>query len=319
MKYKPIIIIPGNLDSVFFEIFFKSLKKKIKSPIILITNLNLLRSNMKKYKFKRKIELINLYNLKKKKLNNSSLNLINVDNYKILNTKNKLSHSNYIEKSFEIAFFLLKTKITNKFINGPINKDDFLKKKFLGITEYISNKFKTSKTAMLIYNKEISVCPLTTHLPLKLVAKKVSKKLIIEKTYLINNFFKKNFGFKPRIAVTGLNPHCESILKINEDKKIIAPVIASLKRKGFKIFGPFSADTIFITQNRKKYDVILGMYHDQVLAPLKTLKEYDAINITLGLPFYRVSPDHGPNKKMINKNSSNPLSLLRALEFLDKR
>ena len=319
MKYKPIIIVPGNPDSIFFEIFFKSLKKKFKSPNVLITKIEFLKSFMKRYKFKRKIKLINLYDLKKNNLNNKCFNLINVDNYKSSNTKYKLSNSSYIKKSFEIAFFLLKSKFTNKLINGPINKDDFLKKKFLGVTEYITNKFKGSKTAMLIYNKEISVCPLTTHLPLKLVAKKISKKKIIEKTYLINNFFKKNFGFKPKIAVTGLNPHCESILKINEDKKIITPAIENLKKKGFKIFGPFSADTIFIKQNRKKYDVILGMYHDQVLAPLKTLKEYDAINITLGLPFYRISPDHGPNKGMINKNSSNPLSLIRALEFLDKK
>ena len=126
-------------------------------------------------------------------------------------------------------------------------------------------------------------------------------------------------GFKPKIAVTGLNPHCESILKFNEDEKIIRPTIKSLKKKGYNIHGPFSADTIFLKQNRSRYNVILGMYHDQVLSPLKTLKEYDAINITLGLPFFRVSPDHGPNETMINKNLSNPLSLIRSLKFLDKQ
>jgi len=92
-----------------------------------------------------------------------------------------------------------------------------------------------------------------------------------------------------------------------------------LKKRGYKVNGPFSADTIFLKQNRNKYDVILGMYHDQVLSPMKTLKEYDAINITLGLPFLRISPDHGPNKKMINKNLSNPLSLTKAIKFLDTR
>ena len=127
----------------------------------------------------------------------------------------------------------------------------------------------------------------------------------------------KYLGFKPKIGVVGLNPHCESILKINEDKKIVLPAIKHLKTKGLKIEGPFPADTIFLKQNRKKYNVILGMYHDQVLSPIKTLKEYDAINITLGLPFLRVSPDHGPNKKMINKNLSNPLSLFNAINFLD--
>ena len=172
---------------------------------------------------------------------------------------------------------------------------------------------------MLIYNKDLSVCPITTHLPLKIVSNKISRKLIIEKTILIDNFFKKNFNKKPKIGVTGLNPHCESILKINEDKEIIYPTINFLKKKGYKINGPFAADTIFLKQNRVKYDVILGMYHDQVLGPIKTLKEYDAVNITLGLPFFRVSPDHGTNEKMVDKNLSNPLSLIRALDFLDKK
>ena len=86
----------------------------------------------------------------------------------------------------------------------------------------------------------------------------------------------------------------------------------------YKISGPYSADTIFLKDNRKKFDVIIGMYHDQVLTPIKTLFEYDAINITLGLPFIRVSPDHGPNEKMIGKNLSNPLSLIKSITFLDK-
>jgi 4-hydroxy-L-threonine phosphate dehydrogenase PdxA len=86
----------------------------------------------------------------------------------------------------------------------------------------------------------------------------------------------------------------------------------------YKISGPYSADTIFLKKNRKNFDVIIGMYHDQVLTPIKTIYEYDAINITLGLPFIRISPDHGPNEKMLGKNLSNPLSLIKAIEFLDK-
>ena len=92
-----------------------------------------------------------------------------------------------------------------------------------------------------------------------------------------------------------------------------------MKKNKFLVSGPLSADTIFLKQNRTKYDVILGMYHDQVLTPIKTLFEYDAINITLGLPFLRISPDHGPNEKMIGKNISSPLSLIRAISFLDKK
>ena len=312
MRNKPILIIPGDPNSVFFEIFFKSLKKtKIKDPLILISSKNLLNYEMRKLKFKKKIRLINLFDLKKK-LDNNSINLIDV---KLENKKTNL----YIKNSFDIAFNILKKNLSSKLINGPINKSTFLNKKFLGITEYIANKFKIKKNAMLIYNKNLSVCPLTTHLPLKLVSKKINQNLIKEKTELLDDFFRRNMGFKPKIAVTGLNPHCESILKFNEDKKIIKPAIISLKKRGFKINGPFPADTIFLKQNRKRYNIIMGMYHDQVLSPIKSLKEYDAINITLGLPFYRCSPDHGPNKKMKNKNLSNPQSLINAIKFLDKR
>ena len=140
----------------------------------------------------------------------------------------------------------------------------------------------------------------------------------LQVTITIIQFYKKKFGLKPRIAVLGLNPHCETVSRFDEDKKIILPAIKFLKKKNHRVSGPFSSDTIFLKQNRSRYDVIVGMYHDQVLTPLKTLFEYDAINITLGLPFIRISPDHGPNEHMLGKNKSNPLSLIRAISFLDK-
>ena len=317
MRNKPILIISGEPKSVFFEIFFKSLKKNtFKSPLILIASRKILSSEINRFGFKKKINSLDLNLLKKKELKNNHINLIDVD-YHSKNKPKKIN--NYIDECFNIAFKILKSGFTDKFINGPVDKSKFLNKRYLGVTEYISAKFKTDKTAMLIYNKQLSVCPATTHLPLKLVSKKITKKLIKDKVILIDNFYKKKIGRKVKIAITGLNPHCESILKFNEDEKIVKPAINFLRKRGYKVNGPFSADTIFLKQNRTKYDVILGMYHDQVLSPMKTLKEYDAINITLGLPFLRVSPDHGPNKKMINKNLSNPLSLTKAIKFLDTR
>ena len=213
---------------------------------------------------------------------------------------------------------LLKSGLTNKLINGPISKNSFLNKKFLGITEYLTKKTNSNNNAMLIYNKKLSVCPITTHLPLKLVVKDITKKKIIKKIILIDNFYKRYFGIKPKIAVLGLNPHCESIDKFNEDEKIIKPALKYLSKKKINISGPYPADTAFIKKNRANIDVIIGMYHDQVLTPIKTLFEYDAINITLGLPFIRISPDHGPNETMLGQNKSNPLSLIRAIEFFDK-
>ena len=321
MKNKPILIVSGEPKSIFLEIFFKSLKyKKFKSPLILICCVKELKSQMKFFNFKKNIRLLSIKDLKNKKLDNKKINIININLQKSLKTNiNNQFSKNYINKSFDTAFSLIKKKYTNKLLNGPINKKKFLNKKFLGITEYIAKKFSIKKIGMLIYNNKLSVCPLTTHLPLKLVTKNVTKKLVKEKIILIDNFYKRNLDFKPRIAVTGLNPHCESILKFNEDDKIIASSIKFLSKKRINVKGPFSADTIFLQNNRKKFDVILGMYHDQVLTPAKTLFEYDAINITMGLPFLRVSPDHGPNEQMFRKNKSNPLSLIKALNFLDQK
>ena len=319
MKNKPIIVIAGEPNSIFLEIFFKALRNKIyKSPIILICCKKILLEQMKRNKFKKKLNILKLNKLRKYNLNNNNLNLIDVECKKLNKGLNTKLTNQYIKNSFELAFKLIKNKFSKKLINGPINKKSFLNKKFLGITEFISNKYKSKKTAMLIYNKDLSVCPVTTHLPIKLVAKNITKKIIEEKINIIDAFFKKNLNYKPKIAVTGINPHCESILRFNEDDEIVAKAVIAQKKRGIYVSGPYSADTIFLKKNREKFNVILGMYHDQVLAPIKTLCEFDAINITMGLPFLRVTPDHGPNEKMLGKNISNPISVINALNFLDK-
>ena len=321
MVFKPIIVVAGEPNSIFSEIFLKSINyKKFKSPIILIASLDLIKLQMKKLKMNKKIRLVNFGNLKNCQLDNSKINLINV-NFSQKKPFDKISNKSneYIKKSFDVALKILNEKITNKFINGPVSKKFFLKKKYLGITEYLAHKTKVKNFAMLIYNKNLSVCPITTHLPIKKISKKINKSMIKQKIQLIDTFFKKYFKQKPKMAITGLNPHCETVDAFNEDEKIIEPAVKSLIKSNCRVSGPFAADTIFMKKNRKKYNVIIGMYHDQVLTPMKTLFEYDAINITLGLPFLRISPDHGPNEKMIGKNISNPSSLIKALNFLDTK
>ena len=319
MGYKPIIIVAGEPNSIFSEIFFKSFKyRKFKSPIVLIASHKLIQLQMKQLNINKKIRLINLSELKKNHINNKNINLIDV-NFSQKKPFEKISSKSnkYIHKSFDIALEIMNKKISDKMINGPVSKKFFLKKKYLGITEYLAHRTNTKNFAMLIYNKDLSVCPLTTHLPIKLVSKKINKNMIKEKIKLIDNFFRKYLKQKPHIAITGLNPHCESTDTFDEDEKIIKPAVKSLTRLNKRIFGPFAADTIFLKKNREKYKVVVGMYHDQVLSPIKTLFEYDAINITLGLPFIRISPDHGPNELMMGKNKSNPLSLIKSLAFLD--
>ena len=321
MNYKPILIVAGEPNSVFFEIFFKSIKKNnYKSPLIMIASKELLIKQMKILGFNFKINLIDEDYLNLEKLNNKKINIINV-NYSFKKPFEKISKksNNYIAESFELALRLTKKNEYLGLVNGPISKKSFLNGKSLGITEYLAEKTKRkNKIAMLIFNKKLSVSPITTHLAIKNVNKHVTKQKIYTHIKLINEFYKKNFKKKPKIAITGLNPHCESNFKDCEEDSIIIPVIKNLQAKKFKIEGPFPADTIFMQEHLKKFDVIVGMYHDQVLTPMKALFGFNAINITLGLPFVRISPDHGPNSSMLGKNLSDPKSLIEALKFLDK-
>jgi 4-hydroxythreonine-4-phosphate dehydrogenase len=318
MNYKPIIIVGGEPNSIFFEIFFKAIKKKVQSPIILIASEKLILKQAKILKNKINYSLINENDLIKKKDKLKKINLINVD-LKQNKAFDKISSKSneYISSCFEIALRLIKKDISNKLINGPISKKTFLKNRLNGITEYLAKKTNTKDFAMIIYNKKLSVCPMTTHLPIKYVSKRINKLELIKKVRLINKFWKTKFNKKVKIGITGLNPHCESIDNFNEDQSIISPAIKRLKKLKYNIQGPYAADTIFLKNNRRKFDLIIGMYHDQVLTPLKTLFEYDAINITIGLPFIRVSPDHGPNETMLGKNKSNYLSLYNSIKFLD--
>ncbi len=204
-------------------------------------------------------------------------------------------------------------------INGPISKKAFLNKKYPGVTEYISSKIKTSgKEVMLIYNEKTSVSPTTTHIPLDKVLRNLNSQKIVNQIKTINAFYKKYLKIKPRIGVCGINPHCETNSKISEEKKIILPAFKKLKYSNIFVKGPFPADTIFTKNNRDKFNVIIGMYHDQVLSPIKALHNFNAINITLGLPFLRITPDHGPNHQMIGKNKSDPTSLKKTFDFASK-
>ena len=210
-------------------------------------------------------------------------------------------------------------KLGYALINGPISKKHFFKGKHKGITEYLANRTnQKGNEVMLIYNKSLSVCPITTHIPLKNVSKRISSNEILKKITTINKFYKTNLKKIPKFAVTGLNPHCESSFINNEENKIIKPAIKRAQKKNLRVKGPFPADTLFTKNNIKKFDVVIGMYHDQVITPLKTLYNFNAINITLGLPFIRISPDHGTNNQMLGKKKSDPSSLKEALLFLKK-
>ena len=319
MNIKVVLIILGEPNSTFSEILLKyfcsTSFKKINKIITLVGNVELFQKQMKILNYNVKLNIISDINQSVKK----SINIINVD-YKFKRAFSKISENsnNYIEECFNLSLKLIKKGKADKLINGPVSKKHFLKKKFPGITEYIAEKTSSRNPVMLIYNNNLSVSPLTTHIPLKYVSKHVKKKKIINNILKIDKFYKSKLKIKPRIAILGLNPHCETIDNISEENNEIIPAIKYLLKKKINVNGPFSADTFFLAKNIKKYDVVVGMYHDQVLSPAKTLFKFNAINITLGLPFTKITPDHGPNQEMIGKNMSDASSIFYALDFLDR-
>ncbi len=318
---KNIIVVAGEPYSVFFELIFKSIKsKKIKKPFLLICSKKLLIAQMKKLKFNNKINTVHKNKIKNIKLLRNCINVLDVKfNFKKVFDKINHNSSKYIENCFSLGLDIVKNGKAKALINGPISKKHFLKKKYPGITEYVARKSgKKSHEVMLIYNNKLAVSPVTTHLPLQDVKKNITSIKIINNVTTINSFFINKLKKKPRFAITGLNPHCETVKIFSEEKRIILPAIKKLKKKNINISGPFPADTIFLKKNINKFDVVIGMYHDQVLTPIKTLYGFKAINVTLGLPFIRITPDHGPNNSMLGKNKSDPRSLIEAFKFLSR-
>ena len=198
MKFKPILIVAGEPNSIFFEIFLKVIKNNnFRSPLILIASKKILEKHIRHFKYNIRFKEIDF---KKgiKKIYPDTINLINIEynQNKIFENISKKSNA-YIKKSFDIALKILNKGITNKVINGPISKKTFLNKNFYGITEYLAQRTKSKNIAMIIYNKSLSVCPLTTHLPVKYIAKKITKQTIIDKVYIIDSFWRKYFNKKP--------------------------------------------------------------------------------------------------------------------------
>ena len=293
---KTILILPSDPHSINYEI--------IKKTLFFFKNKN----NKNNYLFVGDKNDLSNY-LGSKKLN---LNFVDV--------KKKLNTRNYLKNCFEKSFEILKNKKAHGIINLPLNKN-FLPKKYPGFTEYISNSFKTSgKESMLLYNESFSVCPNTTHIPLNSVSKELSKKIIKKNIYNIYNFYKNILGIKkPNIAIMGLNPHNGMDFKKRlEEDKIIRPSISEMQKKNIQVQGPLSPDSAFNEIQSKKINCLIGNYHDQVLPTFKYINKFKAINITLGLPFLRISPDHGPAQEIQGKNIANPDSFLYALNFFEK-
>ena len=292
---KTILILTSDPFSINYEIIKKSqkfFKKKLNNRYLFIGEQKDIGQNIQK-----KNKLINFLDVKRG-----------------INTKI------YLKNCFDLAFDLLRSKKAHGIINLPLNKR-FLPGNYPGFTECIADAFKKKgKETMLLYNQKFSVCPNTTHIRVKDVSKNLTKKKIITNIKNIDYFYRNTIGIKkPTIGVMGLNPHNGMDLKKKiEEKDTINPAIKKLIQDKIKVVGPLVPDVAFNMIDKKNINCLVGHYHDQVLPTFKYIHKFDAINITLGLPFLRISPDHGTASNLKNKNLANPESFIAALKFFEK-
>ena len=207
-------------------------------------------------------------------------------------------------------------------VTNPVAKNVLYRAGFAepGHTEFLARLAaeatgKTVTPVMMLWSSELAVVPVTIHLPLRDVVAALSTGLIVETGRIVAHDLSARFGVKrPRIAVAGLNPHAGEDGALGaEDRDIVAPAVARLKAEGIDALGPLPADTMFHERARATYDVAMCMYHDQALIPIKTLAFDHAVNVTLGLPFVRTSPDHGTAFDIAGTGKADPSSLVAAL------
>ena len=316
---KKIIIVIGDPISINSEIIFKSWKiidNSLRKKIIIIANFKLLQKQFQKLKYP--TNLIKIKNIHE----NAAPHLLKIIDVKLKFKNpfkiNKKSLTNFVTSSMNLAHELSLSKEVIGMINCPINKN-VLNLKNEGITEYLASKckIKNNSEVMLIKSNKLAVCPITTHIDVKDISKTLKGSLIINKIKTIHQWYKIYEKRIPKIGILGLNPHNAEFRKNSEEIKHIIPSIKKLRKLKINIKGPLVSDSLFI-EKYKNYDVIVGMYHDQVLIPIKTIYKYEAINVTLGLRYLRVSPDHGVASNIINKNKAYPKSLINCIKFVNK-
>jgi 4-hydroxythreonine-4-phosphate dehydrogenase len=208
-------------------------------------------------------------------------------------------------------------------VTNPIAKHVLYRAGFRhpGHTEYLAELAATSHSTpqpvMMLWSPALAVVPVTIHVSVREALQQLSSELIATTARIVVAGLKSHFGIaRPRLAVSGLNPHAGEDGSLGtEERTIVAPAIDILCKEGFDVRGPFPADTMFHEAARRTYDCAICMYHDQALIPIKTLAFEDAVNVTLGLPFIRTSPDHGTAFDIAGTGKANPASLIAALRL----
>lgn len=226
-------------------------------------------------------------------------------------------------QALEMAIGFARAGSAAALVTGPVSKTQLYAVGFThpGQTEFIAERCGVSKNnaVMMLAGPDLRVVPMTTHIPLASVASKLDGRLIRQRLRAAAKGLQRNFGIEnPRLAVAGFNPHAgESGNMGREEIDIFEPAIAQIRSEGFNVVGPLSADTMFHAEARSHYDAALCAYHDQALIPLKTLYFHDAVNITLGLPVVRTSPDHGTAFGIAGQNIAMPHSMIAAIKMAE--
>jgi 4-hydroxythreonine-4-phosphate dehydrogenase len=188
---------------------------------------------------------------------------------------------------------------------------------FPGHTEFLAHLTGARRAVMMLASDKLRVVPLTIHMPIADVPAAIDKQSVFDTGEILLTALRRDFGIlNPRLAVAGLNPHAgEDGVLGDEDLSVIAPAVAALKARGFAVKGPLSADTLFHEEARKTYDAALCMYHDQALIPIKTLSFWEGVNVTLGLPILRTSPDHGTALDIAGTGRADARSMIAAVRM----
>ncbi len=221
--------------------------------------------------------------------------------------------------AIETAASLAKRGIVDAIVTAPVNKAAIrlVDKKFIGHTEFLAAKAQARRFAMMFVSPRLNVTLATIHVPLKKVSGLLTQKSILEKILLTDEMLRRGLSLKkPSIAVCALNPHGKEFG--DEETKVIEPAVREARRRGINALGPFSSDLLFHAAYHGKYDALISMYHDQALAPFKLVAFHDGVNVTLGLPYTRTSPDHGTAFDIAYQGKADPSSMLAALRLAKK-
>ena len=317
MKTIPkILVTPGEPAGIGYDILLDLPKKNFEANIVSIANIEILKERASLLRKKVNFVKVDINDTNFPKITGNDILIHNLKNVnKVQIGKPNIKHVPLILKSLNLAVDACLKNIANAVVTGPVQKSIIMKHgtNFSGHTEYIASQ-TGGEPIMMLHTDNLKVALLTTHIPLLDVPKLITKERLRLYIKIICSELKRKFSIDdPRISVCGLNPHAGEDGYIgNEEKNIIAPLIEDMKKEGFNLRGPFSADTVF---TKKDQDIILAMFHDQGLPVLKSMGFGDSVNITLGLPFTRISVDHGTAYELAGKNKADPSSFKKSMEL----